>query len=183
MTPKEAYSKYIADDSLSGLSEMLISEIMNYNPLVVLDFGAGSGKHSNCLQEVGIETIAIDVSMMNVVRAYSKYDLPTVVCSDERVLKFIKDVDLTFTCSVLDHIEDIGIIIDEFKRISKTVILAETQDTPGEFYYSHDYESYGFKKINYNYKSYPPEGDGATYEIWIWERGQFENLNGHDDLC
>jgi SAM-dependent methyltransferase len=182
MTPKQVYSKYIADDTLSELSNRLITEITICNPLVVLDFGSGSGKHSNELQKIGIETIGIDISMMNVVRAHSKYDLPAVICADERILKFIHNIDLVFSCSVLDHIEDIGIIIDEFKRMARVVMLAETRDAPGDFYYPHDYENYGFKKLDYSYVSEPPNGDGATYEIWKWEKGQNESIHINDDL-
>jgi ubiquinone/menaquinone biosynthesis C-methylase UbiE len=203
MTPKQTYSLYIADDTLSPLSYALIEEIRKENPLIVLDYGAGSGKHCNILQKAGIETICVDISMMNIVRAHAKYELPNLICSDERILKVIKDVDVLFTCSCMDHIEKIDMIIDEFKRIARVVILAETQDTPGEFYFNHDYESYGFKKVResievtckdsagseylngeiYSWTSEPPEGDGATYHIWKWVKGQKENGHANDDLC
>jgi predicted TPR repeat methyltransferase len=189
MTPKQAYSKYIADDTLSELSTYLIGNMLGIDAHSYLDFGMGSGKHAMELHEIEKEVIGIDISMMNVVRAHSKYDLPIVICSDERILKYIKNCDVVFTCSVLDHIEDISAIIDDFKRIAnKAIFLAETQDTPGEFYFAHDYESYGFEKVklgdsDYEYRSEPPDGDGATYHIYKWVKGQKENGHANDDLC
>jgi ubiquinone/menaquinone biosynthesis C-methylase UbiE len=182
MTAKDYYKSYIADDGISQLSERLIDTIVSHNPIVVLDYGSGSGKHCNILRNKGIYTISTDVSMMNVVRAYSKYDLPNVICSYESILKFFVGIDLVFTCSVLDHIENISMIIDEFKRIGKVVILAETKDVPGDLYFSHDYENYGFTKLDFEYVSEKPEGDGATYHIWKWVKGQKENMHSQDDL-
>lgn len=182
MTAKEYYKSYIADDSLSELSHELISIIERYSPIHVLDFGAGSGKHSSILHKKGISTIAIDVSMMNVVRAHAKYDLPFVACGDETYLRNLANVDIVFTCSVLDHIETVSGIIGEFKRIAnKAVILAETQDIPGELYYNHDYAAYGFKKVKQWFKM--EQGDGATYYIWKWEKGQNEIIKNGDDLA
>lgn len=182
MTARETYSLYLADDTLSSLSDNLIDEILSYNPLHTLDFGSGSGKHSNILNLRGIVTLALDISMMNIVRSHSKYDLPFVACCDETYLGHVRYVDVVFTCSVLDHIKEIDTIIEHFKRIAnKAVILAETNDKPSEFYFSHDYESYGFVKTDYSYVSEPPNGDGATYSIWKWEkRVQVDEAN--DDL-
>ena len=145
MTSKEFYRLYQADDSFSELSKELLKEVLKYDPVHCLDFGSGSGKHLAPLHQAGICTIGIDISPMNVYKAIHKYDLPCVICSDETYLRNICNVDVVFTCSVMDHIEDINEIIDEFKRIAnKAVIMAETNDKIGQYYFPHNYQHYGF---------------------------------------
>lgn len=184
MTAAQQYRTYISDDTLSPLSDRLIEEILNENPLHVLDFGSGSGKHCNILNRKGIVTIAIDISMMNTVRAHSKYDLPFVACTDQSYLGHFCNVDVVTTCSVLDHIEDIEQIISHFKRIAnKSIIIAETNDVPSELYYPHDYEGYGFRAINFKWESTLPEGDGATYHLWKWTKWGDEMSVPNDDLA
>ena len=183
MTPRQYYSSYTADDTISPLSVRLLSEIVSENPLHVLDFGSGTGKHCNFLNKKGIVTLAIDISMMNVIKSQTKYDLPFVACTNESYLGHLCGVDVVTTCSVLDHIEDISRIIAEFKRIcNKSIIIAETQDVVGDLYFSHDYRSYGFKK-GFEWTSKKPEGDGATYHIWTWKKGQSETIKNGDDLA
>jgi ubiquinone/menaquinone biosynthesis C-methylase UbiE len=179
MTARQYYQSYIADDSLSELSEMLFIEILKYDPESVFDFGFGSGKHMNYLRSAGVDCIGLDISAMNLVRAYGKYDLPFIAIGNEDFLKYFQNVDVVFTCSVLDHIENIDPIINEFKRIArKAIVLAETNDISGDHYYPHDYESYGFKKTDFSWIG----EDGATYHIWVFIKGQNENLNVNDDL-
>ena len=189
MTASQYYKSYIADDTISPLSDQLIQTIRNYKPMHALDFGSGSGKHSNILNRHGIVTLAIDISMMNTVRAHAKYDLPFVVCGNESYLGHFTNIDVVFTCSVLDHIKDVHGIVRQFQRIAnKAVILAETQDSPDEFYYNHDYERFGFKKItasvdiDFRWRSEPPEGDGATYHIWVWTPENEKMYSVNDDL-
>jgi ubiquinone/menaquinone biosynthesis C-methylase UbiE len=168
MLTKDYYRSYIADDNFSDLSKALVSEVYQFNPVHVLEFGCGTGKHLNTCETLGICTIGIDISPMNVQKAIHKYDLPCVICADETYLRHLCNIDCVFTCSVLDHIEDIDAIIAEFKRIAnKAVVLAETNDRINEHYYPHVYEAYGFKKLDYSWLS---DGDGANYSIWIWER-------------
>lgn len=147
----------------------------------MLDFGCGSGKHLDVLHRANVCTIGIDISMINVIRANAKYELPCLICSDETYLRNLANVDVVFTCSVLDHIKDVDGIIDEFKRIcNKSIVLAETNDTPSVFYYPHDYESYGFTKLDFEWKS---DGDGATYYLWKWVRGEGDTMQLNDDLA
>ena len=167
-TAKEFYRTYQADDKLSALSAELLHEVMKYDPVHVLDFGCGSGKHLSPLQGAGICTIGIDISPMNCYKAIHKYDLPCIICSDETYLRNLCNVDVVMTCSVMDHIEAPYDIIEEFKRIAnKAVILAETDSTGiGEHYFSHLYNAYGFKPTSFQWVG----EDGAVYSIWIWEK-------------
>lgn len=174
MHPKEFYKTYRADDKLSTLSSRLLYEISLFHPVHALEFGMGTGKHLNVLNIDGVATIGIDISPYNVAKAIHKYDLPCAICGDETYLRNLCNLDVVFTCSVLDHIEDITGIIDEFKRIAnRAVIIAETVDTPSDYYYSHDFESYGFKALSFQWKGQ----DGAVYRIWKWEK-EFDNVAG-----
>lgn len=172
MTPKEFYKTYIADDNWSPLSETLIIGILSQSPVHVLELGCGTGKHLNRLNQEGICTIGIDISPMNVYKAVHKYNLPCVLIGDEGYLRHFCNVDIVFTCSVLDHVENAGSIIEEFKRIAnKAIYLAETIDVPlqgGQYYYKHDYEALGFEKLDYEWKS--PD-NGCIYNIYKWVKG------------
>jgi SAM-dependent methyltransferase len=165
---KEYYKTYRADDAITALNNMLMAEVMRFSPYHVLEFGCGTGKHLDQFNIWGVPTLGIDISPANVAKAIHKYDLPCVICGDETYLRHFVNVDVVFTCSVLDHIENIDGIIAEFKRIAnKAVILAETNDVPGQYYYPHDYESLGFTKLDYSWLS---PADGANYHIWIWKK-------------
>jgi hypothetical protein len=109
----------------------------------------------------------MDVSWLNITHAFTK-GLRFLVLGDETHLRHLCNFDVVFTVSVLDHIEDVGGVINEFKRIAnKSIYLAETNDVPGQYYYPHDYESYGFKKLDFGWKS---EADGAVYNIYKWNK-------------
>jgi len=167
MHPKTFYRTYQADDKLSVLSVELINQVMKFYPVHCLDFGAGTGKHSNLLRASGVSMISMDISFLNCVTAKGKYELPCIMCADETFLRNLSNIDCVFTCSVLDHVEKVADIINEFKRMAnKAVILAETNDVPGEFYYPHAYEDYGFEKIDFEYTG----DDGAKYYIWVWKK-------------
>lgn len=168
MSPKEYYSTYQADNQFSLLSKITLSEIIKFTPSHVLEFGCGTGKNLAPLDKAGIPTIGLDISMMNVINAKTKNDLPCVMCCDESYLRNLANIDVIFTISVLDHIENIDGIIGEFIRIAnKAVILSETNDVPADYYYPHDYESYGFEKQSFRWKS---EADKAEYGIWILKK-------------
>lgn len=161
---KEFYRSYTADDNLGDLNIKLSELILDMAPAHALEFGCGSGKNLKLLK--GIATAGIDVSFVNVIRAASKNELPFVMLGDETNLRHLCNFDVVFTVSVLDHIEHIGPIVDEFKRIAnRAVFLAETNDQPGLHYFPHSYEKMGFTKLDYCWKS---DGDGGKYYIWKW---------------
>jgi SAM-dependent methyltransferase len=170
MNSKDFYRTYQADDSWSELSHTLIAGIQSLSPAHVLEFGCGTGKHLSRLHQIGICTLGVDISPMNVYKAIHKYDLPCVVCGDETYLRHFCNVDVCFTVSVLDHIEQADGIVLELQRIAnKAVFLAETVDVPkgSEYYYPHRYENMGFEKLDFSWKS---PSDGARYNIWRWNK-------------
>lgn len=179
MTAQQFYQSYLADDSLSQLSETLVDAILKYYPTSVLDFGCGTGKHLALINQhrPACQTLGIDVSLLNVIYAKAKNNLDYIAIGNESLLKHLHSFDVITTCSVLDHVKDIDGIVDSFKQIAKrAIVIAETNDTPGEFYYPHDYEKLGFQKMAYEWKS---PGDGATYHIWIWHNTKFID---HEDF-
>jgi len=171
---KEFYKTYVADDNLSPLSEEVIFRIEELEPKSVLEFGCGTGKNLKLIND-DIFKAGIDVSWPNMTIASQK-GLSNIILGDEEMLKHIQNFDIVFTVSVLDHIEDVAAIIEEFKRIAnKAVFLAETTEVPSKFYYWHDFESMGFKKeddfmvnVPWRWKSEGETGDGCEYFIWSW---------------
>lgn len=167
MTASQFYQNYIADDSWSKLSSRLQAEILSHHPQTAIEFGCGSSKHLDGLRKYNVTTVGIDISLMNVIRAGTKYDLMNMVYASENILPFISAADVVFTCSVMDHIKDIKWIVQHFKRIAqKAIVIAETQvENPTIYYYAHDYESFGFKKLDFEFMT-DGNGDGNTYHIW-----------------
>lgn len=178
-TPKQFYKTYQADDTLSELSETLCTLIHKENPVHAFEFGCGTGKHLRRLRNKEIATFGLDISILNCLKA--QMDMDGIVYGDETYLRHLVNFDVVFTVSVLDHIEEIGGIVQELKRIAnKAVFLAETIDPIGEFYFTHDYSRYGFEILPYGWVS---DGDGATYHIYKWnKKNGRKDMDVNDDL-
>lgn len=165
---KSYYRSYIANSEVSALNEQLVQDILSYNPKSVLEFGCGVGKNLELLKEKVDEHLGIDISAKAVEIARKKN--LNVINGDELKLKTIKNHDIVFTCSVLDHIKDIDNIVSELKRAANlAIIIAETNTKVGRFYYPHDYESLGFVKTYYVYISNQAKKE-ATYYIWHYRQ-------------
>jgi 2-polyprenyl-3-methyl-5-hydroxy-6-metoxy-1,4-benzoquinol methylase len=163
---KSYYRSYVANDIISPLNEQLIQDVMSYNPKSVFEFGCGVGKNLEILKGHVENLYGIDISKKAVAIA-TKKNL-TVTCGDETELANIKNRDVVFTCSVLDHIKDIVYIINELKRIANiAIVIAETNTKAAKFYYPHDYESLGFVRTEYVYVSDIPKE--PTYYIWHYK--------------
>lgn len=186
MSASEYYKSYLADDNISKLSKVLVDKILKTSPVSVLEFGCGTGKNLKLIkQKKDIKCFGIDISLIGVEYAKIKNEVDYVAVGDQDWLPRLFNIDVVFTCSVLDHIENVSGIIKEFQRIGKHVFLAETNDVPSKYYYPHNYESFGFRKLDFEWVS---DGDGSTYYIWHWQaipRGEYGNSFGdyaHDDL-
>jgi SAM-dependent methyltransferase len=168
MHVKRFYQDYLADNSISPLSEELLLLIKQERPNSVLEFGCGTAKHLKALPNVP-KKLGIDLSLHNLIHANVKNDQNYLALGDEDLLTRLFNFDIVFTCSVLDHIEKIDDIIAEMKRIvNKAIFIAETLDTPGPYYYPHEYEKHGFQKTGFKWVS--EKGDGAVYHIWTWRK-------------
>jgi len=182
MNPSEFYRMYTADNTMTHLNNTLVNRILQYYPASVLEFGCGTGKHLKSISELRptVHCVGIDISLMNIIYGKTRNDLESLILGNESMLPRLGKFDVVFTCSVLDHIEDVHSILDSFKALARnSVILAETNDKPGEFYYPHDYEFHGFRKIDFEWISIGENGDGARYNIWIWHNERHPN---HEDF-
>lgn len=171
MTSKDYYKSYLAGDQVWELNQRLVAEILSFSPERVYEFGCGSGKNLKLIQEVDLKimTCGSDISAENCNHARLKSEVPLVIVGDEGILAHLCNFDVVFTCSVMDHIEENHFtpIIEQFKRIAnKAVILAETNDKVGEYFFPHDYKKEGFEVVDYAWES----PYGGLYRIWIWRK-------------
>jgi 2-polyprenyl-3-methyl-5-hydroxy-6-metoxy-1,4-benzoquinol methylase len=174
MEPKSFYLTYQANNEIYDIDRMLINEVLKDEPRSVLDFGTGTGKNLRLLLDTTdsskepINVCGLDVSFLNIMYAKAKNEIPFLICGDEYFLCRLKSFDVIMTCSVLCHIRHIDTIISDFKDIAqRSIIIAETNDVVGEFYYPHNYESYGFVDLQ---KDWYSEGNQATYKFYRYER-------------
>jgi 2-polyprenyl-3-methyl-5-hydroxy-6-metoxy-1,4-benzoquinol methylase len=164
---KSYYSSYVANDRISPLNTQIVHDVLSYNPKSVFEFGCGVGRILELLKNKVESHYGIDISKKAVAIA-TKKNL-NIEWGDETKLGTIKKHDVVFTCSVLDHIEDIEDIVNELKRIANiAIVIAETNTVVGKFYYPHDYESLGFIKTDYVFVSNKAEKE-ATYYIWHYK--------------
>jgi trans-aconitate methyltransferase len=162
---------------------MTVDEILKFNPVHVLEFGTGSGKNLRLIQQKRpkVSVSGLDISLLNVLQATVKNNLPHVVLGDETHLRHYCNFDVVFTTSVLDHIENVSGIIHELQRIAnKAVVIAECLDhEPEIYYYKHDYESFGFELVAGS--EHLSDGDGRMYYIYQWIKGSATTDKGPND--
>ena len=182
---KQYFSTFLADDYVRPCHLDLVSEILKFKPQSVFEFGCGQGKNLNILLHTRPKTLkrsvwGIDLSRLAVNEAAKKGRREYVFLGDENTLPKLdtRSIDVCFTCSVLDHIDNeliVDHVIADLKRICrKGVVLFEPQrNTPETYYYKHDYVGdYDFtKKRNYEYYSAAAQGgDESTYYMYIWKK-------------
>jgi trans-aconitate methyltransferase len=165
--PKDFYRNYQADNIIDVIDIALVSCIEEFEPSNVFEFGCGSGKNLALLKKnnPNVETYGMDISIVNVMQSHLN-GVDCVIRGDERYMPNSK-FDVCFTCSVLDHIphENIKQVIGNLVSMSrKAVVIGETNELEGNFYYKHDFESFGFVKQTLPFIS---EGDGLNYFIWV----------------
>lgn len=181
--PKDYYRSYKADDGTSLLNHMTVDEILKFNPNHVFEYGCGSGKNLRLIQQRNgkITVSGLDISLINVLQATVKNNLPHVSLGDENYLRHYCNFDVCVTVSVLDHIEYIDGIVQELQRIAnKAVVIAECLDEdPENYYYFHDYSKYGFDLVEGS--DYLSEGDGRMYFIYVWTKGKVMDMGVNDD--
>ncbi|HKU48507.1 MAG TPA: methionine biosynthesis protein MetW [Nitrososphaera sp.] len=169
--PKDYYKNYVADEVPTPLNLKLTEFISSFTPDSAFEFGCGTGKNLVLLKESIGDVSGIELSQKAVERCIAK-GLDVVQGDEQTLLNMSKTVDIAFTCSVLDHIEEVDDIITKLKSMArKAVVLCETDDIVAKFYYAHDYESYGLAIAcdGYTYHSKAEQGgDGATYRIYAW---------------
>ena len=86
----------------------------------------------------------------------------------EEKLPFILWHDVMMTCWVLNHMPNLHKIINNLEEIAlKAIVLAETIDKVDWNYFPDDYESLGFRKLDYEWKLLEL---GQVYHIWVFEK-------------
>lgn len=163
MEAKQYYKTFKAKDQVNELNLKLIDLVKSFDPGSVLEFGCGTGKNL-ALFDKDVLKLGIDISEHNVKVALNKNKV-LAFCGDEKLLDHFANVDVVFTCSVLDHIEEVEDVIEQLTRIArKAVVIAETNDRVGKYYFPHPYQFYGFKQV----ETYSFTGRfGATYHLYF----------------
>ena len=141
----------------------VVNRINKSNPVSVFEFGCGTGKNLHNIDAA--QKVGVDLSRVAIDDGLKTYPDLVLRWSDESILPSFRNnhYDVSFTISVLDHIEHPGWIIDQLKRISQKVYLFESNDTWHEFCYPHDYD--GFTATGYEWDSPLIE---AKYKLYEW---------------
>ncbi len=125
----------------------------------IFEFGCNSGKNLNNLKlelkRKGLVLEGIDINQKAINVAHDLFNLDGAKIGDEKTLEQLTSkYDLVFTISVLCHIENIELIINNLEQISnRYVMLIETKNVVGDYYFKHNYEKYGYKKVFYFYSN------------------------------
>ena len=115
---KEYYKNYEASNEINRAHYFLADQILGFNPTSVFEFGCGTGKNLKLLLDQSPKirkATGVDISMKNIEKAHTVNFLNDCRLADERSLATFEDksCDVVFTCSVLDHIQQISRIIVE----------------------------------------------------------------------
>lgn len=170
MEAKQFYATYHANNDLCEIDELLIDEVLKENPESVFDFGTGTGKNLKRIQELNpkVNVCGLDMSFLNIIHARAQNNIPFLIIGDEYFLCRLRNFDVAITCSVLCHIEHIKIIVQDLKDLcKKSLIIAETNDKGGEFYYSHNYKRLGFVDLGLTWYS---SANNCNYRIYKYEK-------------
>lgn len=152
MSYKDYYIKTPADDIMTTANELLCLEITKYHPKSVFEFGAGTGKNIVLLWKYNPDMSAYgcDLNPENIQKA----DKNGVWLEegDEYIMQYYGNIDVVFTCDVLNHIPDIRYIVEQMKNLcNKAIVICEKEN-------NHDYRSFGFEIID------------EKYGIWKWKK-------------
>jgi SAM-dependent methyltransferase len=167
---KAFYSTYHANNEVFEIDHILTDMVIDLKPESVFDYGTGTGKNLKLIQEkmkYRVEVCGLDLSFLNIIHARAIHYLPFLVIGDEAFLKYLNQFDVSITCSVLCHIPDIRDIVLQLQRISKHIVITETNDEINEHYYPHNYEAHGFVDQGINWYS---AGNNANYKFYKWSK-------------
>lgn len=160
---KKFYSVYnLQDEKIHDINKRVITEIIwRFNPKSVFEFGCNNGKNLSLLPK-SVTHLGIDVNWL-VIEKHKKTGLD-LLHGDESFLRNMGDdsFDVSFTCSVLNHIEYIDDIVRDLKRISrKGVVCMESDSTRNWRWFPHDYKKLGFTHMGTQTTPH------LVYDVWI----------------
>lgn len=155
-----------------GFKDLFFAEIGEFNS--VFEFGCHNGFNLEVVQKMypHMQVAGIDLNEKSIEEGHAT-NRNYISIGDESNLKQIEDdvYDVVFTCSVLCHLPSIDEIVKELKRITRyRTVLIETNEKKGHWYFPHDYEILGFHQKRSNRSLLPPEGNGAMYDTWEFEK-------------
>lgn len=155
-------SHSLQDEVIRDINKRVISEIeYRFNPKSVFEFGCNNGKNLSLLPK-SVTHLGIDINP-TVIEKYRKTGL-NLLCGDESFLRNMggDSFDVVFTCSVLNHIEDVDDIVKELKRIAKKgLICVECSHARHWRWFTHDYRKLGFTHIGIE------KAPNLVYDVWI----------------
>jgi SAM-dependent methyltransferase len=143
-------TKYHPQYNLSAANIRLYNQILNLKVNSIFEFGCNVGRHLIRLQSMGYIVAGMDINK-DFVRSAILSDIEAEVGDEDSLKEYIgKQFDLSFTNSVLCHMppDSTKKAIIQLKRITKKHIIAlECVSKSNNFWWIHDYEKYGFKKV------------------------------------
>ena len=159
---KQYYSLHnIQDEVIRDVNKRVVKEIIKFEPKSVFEFGCNNGKNLTLLPK-SVTHLGIDINKA-VIHKYRKTGL-NLLCGDESLLTNMGDnsYDVTFTCSVLNHIEKIDDIVKELKRIAKKgLVCVECNHEKHWRWFRHNYEKLGFTDAG------TEQSLNRIYDVWI----------------
>ncbi|MBV1952563.1 MAG: class I SAM-dependent methyltransferase [Cycloclasticus sp.] len=172
-TVKKYYKdEYHPQYNLSRSNILLYAEIFKLKDVeTIFEFGCNIGRHLNRLNNFGFDSFGMDINEKWIKEA-KKNGLLAHVGNENDLQKLVMNsVDLVFTNSVLCHMpaKEAEVAINELKRIARRyVIFFECVTKDEKFWWVHDYEKHGFKRV-LSSDSHLKGKNGATYNLYLCE--------------
>ena len=164
--------QYPVQQEYNQLNLKLWDDILSRKPESVFEFGCNCGKNLFHMRERDPKLMVAGCDISE--RAISAAMVDNLICGGIDVLKSIaigtglkEQYDISFSCSVFCHMNEIKDAINAMKMMSKTVLLLETNDKRDWNYIAHQYESFGFKP-KWNIKSHP--GNECIYTLFEFKQ-------------
>lgn len=156
----------------SPIRDKLREYLISLNGKSYFEFGCNCGANLFAIRDrIGAEVEGIDINAEAIRYGRDNMKLD-IVQGDEKSLRGILPIhnfDVCFTSSVLNHMVHVDGIIKSLKNMGKRVVLMEARVTQEPDFWSHDYESYGFKKVWDIFSPTSIGGHDVLYECFIWE--------------
>lgn len=148
------------------MRQYTMREIVRMADDKILEFGCGRGENLAILKVFGYDVRGIEINPDEVQLA-TRRRLNVIEGDETAITQFNAGMfDVSFTMGVMDHLDE-GSFQSAVNYLTyvtkKTIFCLETNEEPGDYYYPHDYEMVGFKKVKDFQNN---EGDKALYTLW-----------------
>lgn len=131
MSEREAAAAYWSARKLGAFSRerpwsaRLAAYIAELQPNTVLEFGCNVGRHMRAVQAAmpNADVYGIDITLPAVQQA--RRDGLHVWLGDEHTLALLGQVDVAYTVSVIDHLPEPQLALEELDRVAEHLVLVE----------------------------------------------------------